>query len=326
MQLNGVPNDIINNLNPLSLIVFIPIFDNFIYPALRKAKIRFTPLKRITLGFFMGSLAMISACIVQVYIYRKSPCGNQANKCDDPAPINVWVQTLSYVLIGFSEIFASITGLEYAFTKAPKNMRSLVMAVFLFMSAISSAIAQGLTALSEDPLLVWNYGTVAVLAALGGAGFWLSHHKLDAEEDRMNLLPESHFAGRRGTHEDEEGSEEECWEGGGECCEGEAWDLRFGLVAVDFLGFFVVAVADSFGAHVVNEKIEMKTKLWKMINFFFHDCTTVVVDSTLYEARICDWLANFLGFTVRLLGLKVASHPSINLNLKQTPSRDLALG
>jgi hypothetical protein len=48
----------------------------------------------------------------------------------------------SYVLIAISEIFASITGLEYAFTKAPKNMRSLVTAVFLFMTAISAAIAE----------------------------------------------------------------------------------------------------------------------------------------------------------------------------------------
>jgi POT family proton-dependent oligopeptide transporter len=47
-----------------------------------------------------------------------------------------------YILIAISEIFASITGLEYAFTKAPKNMRSLVMSVFLFMSAISSAIGE----------------------------------------------------------------------------------------------------------------------------------------------------------------------------------------
>ena len=57
-----------------------------------------------------------------------------------------------YVLIAFSEIFASITGLEYAFTKAPKNMRSLVMAVFLFMSAFSSALGEAFV--SEYPLLI----------------------------------------------------------------------------------------------------------------------------------------------------------------------------
>jgi len=50
--------------------------------------------------------------------------------------------SFSYVLIAFSEIFASITGLEYAYTKAPKNMKSLVMAVFLFTSALASALGE----------------------------------------------------------------------------------------------------------------------------------------------------------------------------------------
>jgi len=52
------------------------------------------------------------------------------------ADITVWTQTGWYVLVALSKIFAC---LKYAFTKAPQNMRSLIMAVFLFMSAIASA-------------------------------------------------------------------------------------------------------------------------------------------------------------------------------------------
>lgn len=59
MKLNNLPNDVLNNLDPFALIIFIPICDLLIYPALRRAGIRFTPIKRITLGFFTGSLAMI---------------------------------------------------------------------------------------------------------------------------------------------------------------------------------------------------------------------------------------------------------------------------
>lgn len=50
MELNGVPNDLINNLNPVTLVIFIPIFDFFVYPAIRKAGFQFTPIKRITMG------------------------------------------------------------------------------------------------------------------------------------------------------------------------------------------------------------------------------------------------------------------------------------
>lgn len=198
MELHGIPNDVLSNLNPLTLVIFIPIVDQWVYPALRKAKIQFTPLKRITMGFMMGTCAMIWSTVTQYYIYQTSPCRDHPNRCPhgQVAPINVWVQTGAYCFIAFSEIFASITGLEYAFTKAPRNMRSLVTAVFLFMSAISSALGQALVALAEDPLLVWNYGLVSVIAFAGGLLFWLQHRSLDAEEDKLNMLPESDFHGK----------------------------------------------------------------------------------------------------------------------------------
>jgi len=57
------------------------------------------------------------------------------------------------------------------------------------MTSISSALAQALVALAEDPHLVWNYGVVAVVAAVGGVLFFLDNRKLDKEEDALNNLP-----------------------------------------------------------------------------------------------------------------------------------------
>ncbi|PBP26215.1 putative MFS peptide transporter [Diplocarpon rosae] len=204
MKLGGVPNDIVSNFNPLFIVILIPLMDHVIYPAFRRAGINFSPIKRITCGFFLASMAMISACVVQSYIYKQSPCGdNNASSCTIPigdpdgekwtSNISVWVQILPYGLIGFSEILASVTSLEYAFTKAPVNMRSTITAVALFMNAISSALAQALTALAEDPLLVWNYGVVAIVAFIGGVLFFLDNKEIDAQDDELNMLPESHF-------------------------------------------------------------------------------------------------------------------------------------
>lgn len=201
MKLNGLPNDVLSNLDPFALIIFIPLCDLLIYPALRKANIRFTPIKKITAGFYTGSVAMIWACVLQYYIYKNSVCGTHAagllpeslgGDGETTCPtvnINVWLQTPAYVLIALSEIFASITSLEYAFSKAPRNMRSLVMSWALFMSAISAAIGEAFVTLSTDPLLVWNYGTMAVLSFIGGSIFWIQYRKLDKEEDHLNMLP-----------------------------------------------------------------------------------------------------------------------------------------
>ena len=114
--------------------------------------------------------------------------GNPEYKSD----ISVWAVTGVYVLIATSEIFASVTTLEYAFTKAPKNMRSLVQSVQLFTTAFSAAIAQAFTPLTIDPHLVWNYGAVAIISFVTGIAFHFAYRRMDHEEDRLNMLPTGH--------------------------------------------------------------------------------------------------------------------------------------
>ncbi|KAK2040598.1 POT family protein [Colletotrichum somersetense] len=201
MRLDGIPNDIITNLNPFALLIFIPICDKFVYPAVERAGLRFTPLKKITLGFFCATLSMMVAAVIQHFIYQRAPCGYSAGDTDcirenGPPEMTVWIQTPCYILIALSEIFASITGLEYAFTKAPRNMRGLVTGVFLFVHAFSSAIGQAFVGLAADPLLVWLYTCITIISCLGGIGFWVTFRKLDKEEDALNALPESTYKGR----------------------------------------------------------------------------------------------------------------------------------
>jgi POT family proton-dependent oligopeptide transporter len=197
MQVAGVPNDVLTNLNPMALIILIPLLDTLVYPGLRKLRLNPTPLKRIAIGYFVAASAMIWACVIQYYIYKTNECGYYANgvladgtevECPN-SPINMWAQSGSYILIAFSEIMASITSLEYAHSKAPANMRSMVQSVALFMNAISSAIGFALVTLAKDPLLVWNYATVAILAVFGGTMFWLQMRGLDKQEDELNMLP-----------------------------------------------------------------------------------------------------------------------------------------
>ncbi|KAK9436514.1 Oligopeptide transporter [Metarhizium brunneum] len=198
MERHGVPNDIIQNLNPISIVIMIPIIDHLLYPGLRKLGVAFTPIKRMTTGFLIASLSMIASAVMQYYIYEMSPCGWHANTEDcPPAPINVWAQSLPYILIGIAEIFANVTSYEYAFSKAPENMKSLVMSINLFMSAVSAAIGQAFVPLSGDPLLVWNYTVIAVIAVIGGIVFWFCFRHLDSEEDKWNMLKKSEFIGKQ---------------------------------------------------------------------------------------------------------------------------------
>jgi POT family proton-dependent oligopeptide transporter len=166
--------------------------DTFIYPFLRKRGIRFTPIKKITAGFILGAFAMVWAAVLQHYIYKTSGY-YQTHDPDYRTDISVWAVTGVYVLIAISEIFASVTTLEYAFTKAPKNMRSLVQSVQLFTTAFSAALAQAFTPLTADPHITWNYGSVAIISFVTGIGFHFAYRSMDKQEDELNLLPTGHL-------------------------------------------------------------------------------------------------------------------------------------
>ncbi|KAJ7659102.1 peptide transporter PTR2A [Mycena polygramma] len=225
---NGMPNDLLSNIDPLVLVLCIPLCDFFLYPALQRRGIRFTSLKRIAAGFLVGTSsffpahtiftargsagasAMVWAAVLQYNIYQTSPCGYTAATCTDAdlnprvSPLSVWIQAPAYVLIALSEILASITGFEYAFTKAPANMRSLVMALFMGTGAISAILSEAFLWLAADPLLVWNYAVMGALAGGSGCAFWFAVRRLDAQEDQLNELK----PGRIGSDVDELGDED----------------------------------------------------------------------------------------------------------------------
>jgi POT family proton-dependent oligopeptide transporter len=94
----------------------------------------------------------------------------------------------SYILIAFSEIFASITGLEYAYTKAPPSMKSFVMSMFLLTTAFGAALGIALSSVSVDPKLVWRYTGIAVSAFIAGVIFWLLFKHFNAQEDKMDAM------------------------------------------------------------------------------------------------------------------------------------------
>jgi len=202
MKLGGTPNDLIQNLNPITIIIFIPIFDKFIYPGLRRMGINFTPIKRIFVGFLTVGLAMVYAAALQHFIYVKSPChDNQPSACatadgyPNPADINVWVVSGPYILVGIGEIFASITSLEYAFTKAPKRMKSVVVAWSQFQTALAAALNEALVALNAEDMFGWLFGSFAIAAWIAGFLFFWAFYDLDQQEAKLNQIGVGERAG-----------------------------------------------------------------------------------------------------------------------------------
>ncbi|KAK6996799.1 POT family-domain-containing protein [Favolaschia claudopus] len=164
METRGVPNDLISFLNPVSVIVLLPLAEQLLYPALRKAKITFSPINRMALGFLFESFAQAYASGIQHLVYTAGPCYDAPLKCaPNPGPnrVNVWVQTPIYVLEGLGEVFSSPSAYEYAYDAAPPSMKSLLQAVLVGMGALAVLLGLAISPLYRDPLLVVSYAVLS---------------------------------------------------------------------------------------------------------------------------------------------------------------------
>ncbi|XP_067392890.1 solute carrier family 15 member 1 [Emydura macquarii macquarii] len=65
--------DQMQTVNPILIVVMVPVVDAVVYPLIKKCHINFTPLRRITVGMLLASLAFVAAALVQVQIDKTLP-------------------------------------------------------------------------------------------------------------------------------------------------------------------------------------------------------------------------------------------------------------
>src|SRR5579872_2635502 len=97
-------------INPLLILVLIPFFSYVGYPLINRV-FRLTPLRKISIGLFLTAAAFAVSSFVQVWIDKGE------------TPSISW-QILGYVIITSAEVMVSVTGLEFSYTQAPREMRS----------------------------------------------------------------------------------------------------------------------------------------------------------------------------------------------------------
>lgn len=90
-----------------------------------------------------------------------------------------------------SEVFVNVTAYELAYARAPEHMRATVVAMFLFMTALSSALAEILIPVIADPTLVWAWAAPAIALFVQTAIFWWRHRGMN---DDVFMIQEEDFA------------------------------------------------------------------------------------------------------------------------------------
>ncbi|RAQ51109.1 POT peptide transporter [Aspergillus flavus] len=193
MNTHGIPNDMMGCLNPITILIAVPLLERFIYPMLHRFHIKFKPISRITAGFLLASCAMALAAGLQELIYETSPCQRNptADSCKGVPParkISLLLQIPVYCLMGISELFAMLSGMEYAYTKAPKSMRSIIMSLFLLAGAFGSSIGISLSPTSVDPKVLIEYISLSATMLVAALVFFSCFQKYNSMEESMNKL------------------------------------------------------------------------------------------------------------------------------------------
>lgn len=121
-------------LNPIMVMGLIPIFTFGVYPFIeKKLGIAMTPLRRMGTGMFVTAISFVFVAIFQYLL-------------DGGTAVNVLWQIIPYLIITMAEVMVSITGLEFAYTQAPRSMKSTIMSMWLltvfFGNMITAYIAK----------------------------------------------------------------------------------------------------------------------------------------------------------------------------------------
>jgi POT family proton-dependent oligopeptide transporter len=150
-------------LNPLMVMILIPVM-NLVYSFFDRRGIQTTPIRRITVGLLLAAVSFAFVAWLQ-------------QRIDDAGAGKVWFawQIVPYLIMTVAEVMVSITGLEFAYTQAPKRMKSTIMGFWLLSVALGNVLVAILAGMKDLPLAdffwIWT-GIMAASAVLFGVRGW----------------------------------------------------------------------------------------------------------------------------------------------------------
>jgi POT family proton-dependent oligopeptide transporter len=133
---NWLPAEI-QTVNPVFVLLMLPFTSYVLYPALNKI-FAVTPLRK----FGMGLFAVIVAFLIVGWIQTRIDAGQ--------TPHILW-QILAFLVLTFGEVLVSVTHLEFAYTQAPRSMKSLVMCTYLGSVALGNTFTALVNKFIQNP-------------------------------------------------------------------------------------------------------------------------------------------------------------------------------
>jgi POT family proton-dependent oligopeptide transporter len=135
MGMEWLPSQV-QAINPVLILILIPVFNVWIYPLVARWA-EPTPLRKIACGFFITVLAYLLSAQIEAWIAAGE------------TPTIAW-QLAAYLILTTAEVLISITCLEFAYTQAPRALKSMVMALFLLSVSLGNLFTAAVNFLIQD--------------------------------------------------------------------------------------------------------------------------------------------------------------------------------
>ena len=149
----------IQAINPILVLIYIPLFSYVIYPAMAKF-FPMTPARKVAVGLLLvlPVLAVVvhvenliqdheksqKTAIVELAVVDEgaaSETGDDLSRFDG-RPSILW-HILAYTILTAAEVMIYQTGLEYAYTQAPKALKSFMMSFYLLSVSLGNFFTAG---------------------------------------------------------------------------------------------------------------------------------------------------------------------------------------
>jgi POT family proton-dependent oligopeptide transporter len=163
MELHGLEPDQLQAINPLFVMGIVPLFTVIVYPAFARRGSKVSALQRMTVGMFLTSLSFVAVAVIESFVDSRTVSGLFVAHVNDLAHAGVPLDALAdrtvaffseplerisalwqlvpYLILTAAEVLVSVTGLEFAYTQAPRSAKSTVMALWFLTVSLGNLLA-----------------------------------------------------------------------------------------------------------------------------------------------------------------------------------------
>ncbi len=140
--------------NPAIVMLLIPTFSFALFPLLRRLGLKVSPLGRMSAGMFIAGLSFVAVAVIQFAL-------------DRGVRLSILWQLVPYVILTAAEVLISVTGLEFAYTQAPRSMKSTLMSFWLltvFAGNLLTAAVEKMNPFGAAPGFLFYAGLMFAVA------------------------------------------------------------------------------------------------------------------------------------------------------------------